>query len=255
MSDLAAAAAAMGIPESLVQRSAEARAAETGASVEEILAAWAGGASAPSGTEPTPAADAPAPAAEETPAEAPADDTAPPPAPEVIVEVPAVAEQEVVIAAQPGKPPVLVGASDNPLAVLVGAVGLFMLVLLVGFIGPSVPTEIPGARSSNIQHTAAGEAGMTLFSSAGCAACHTQMVRPVVADVGLGAVTLNDANQPLGTRRFGPDLSDVGARLSGSQIEAVIRGFEGHPSLSLSGDDMNALVTYLLESNTSDGAG
>lgn len=40
---LAAAAAAMGLPETLVQRSAEARATETGASVDEILVAWAGG--------------------------------------------------------------------------------------------------------------------------------------------------------------------------------------------------------------------
>lgn len=40
---LSAAAEAMGLPEALVQRSAEARAAETGQSVDEILAAWAGG--------------------------------------------------------------------------------------------------------------------------------------------------------------------------------------------------------------------
>lgn len=40
---LSAAAAAMGLPESLVQRSAEARATETGASVDEVLQAWAGG--------------------------------------------------------------------------------------------------------------------------------------------------------------------------------------------------------------------
>ena len=40
---LEGATAALGIPESLVQRSAEARAAETGQSVDEILAAWAGG--------------------------------------------------------------------------------------------------------------------------------------------------------------------------------------------------------------------
>ncbi|MEA1902584.1 MAG: cytochrome c [Actinomycetota bacterium] len=62
MSDqLTAAAAALGIPESLVQRSAAARAAETGASVDEIIAAWAGGAPAPAAqasTEATPAATA-----------------------------------------------------------------------------------------------------------------------------------------------------------------------------------------------------
>ncbi len=40
---LAGASAALGIPESLVQRSAEARAAETGQPVDEIIAAWAGG--------------------------------------------------------------------------------------------------------------------------------------------------------------------------------------------------------------------
>lgn len=65
MSDLSAAAAAMGIPESLVERSAEAKAAETGSSVEEILAAWAGGESAPAG------------AATETPAEPEAEDAEP----------------------------------------------------------------------------------------------------------------------------------------------------------------------------------
>jgi mono/diheme cytochrome c family protein len=45
MSDLSAAAAALGIPEAIVQRSAAARAAETGMTVDEVLAAWAGGGS------------------------------------------------------------------------------------------------------------------------------------------------------------------------------------------------------------------
>jgi mono/diheme cytochrome c family protein len=43
MSDLAAAAAALGVPEAIVRRSAEARAKVTGATVDEVLAAWAGG--------------------------------------------------------------------------------------------------------------------------------------------------------------------------------------------------------------------
>lgn len=63
---LAAASAAMGIPEALVQRSAAARATETGVSVDEILAAWAGGEAAPAGAPPqeTPA-ETPEPASEE----------------------------------------------------------------------------------------------------------------------------------------------------------------------------------------------
>jgi len=54
MSDLAAASAAMGVPEALVKRSAEARSRATGASVDEILTAWAGGAAAPAAAPPEP---------------------------------------------------------------------------------------------------------------------------------------------------------------------------------------------------------
>ncbi|MGH8942055.1 MAG: c-type cytochrome [Acidimicrobiia bacterium] len=63
MSDLSAAAEALGVPESIVQRSAAARAAETGMTVDEVLAAWAGGGSV--------AGSPPAAAAEEAPAEEP----------------------------------------------------------------------------------------------------------------------------------------------------------------------------------------
>ncbi len=52
---IAAAAAALGIPEDLVQRSAEARAAETGASVDDVLAAWAAGEVAKTTPAPEPA--------------------------------------------------------------------------------------------------------------------------------------------------------------------------------------------------------
>lgn len=56
---LSAAAAAMGIPEAIVERTAAARAAETGASVDEILAAWAGGEAGPAAAT-APATAAPA---------------------------------------------------------------------------------------------------------------------------------------------------------------------------------------------------
>lgn len=82
---LAAASAAMGIPEALVQRAAAARAAETGASIDEILAAWAGG-EAPPAAEPIPASEAPA----DTPAPA-AEEPAATPAPEPAVTTPVVA--------------------------------------------------------------------------------------------------------------------------------------------------------------------
>ncbi|MGB7859726.1 MAG: hypothetical protein WBM90_04455 [Acidimicrobiia bacterium] len=57
MSDLLeSAAAALGTPASLVERSAAARAAETGSTVDEILSAWAGGAPVVSTSTPEPTA-------------------------------------------------------------------------------------------------------------------------------------------------------------------------------------------------------
>jgi hypothetical protein len=250
MSDLSAAADALGVPESIVQRSAAARAAETGMTVDEVLAAWAGGGAAPvSAPTPAPAAEPAIAAPEEEPAGEPEAPTAP--APPAVPSVPASVAAATIIAAAPsGKPPVLVGKEDHPLAVLVGAVGLFVAVFLVGLVGPALPFDEPGARSSDLPYSELALEGQDVYLTAGCGSCHTQMVRPIVADVGLGGVTLNDSNQVLGTRRFGPDLSDVGSRLSGSQIETIVAGVGGHPALSLSSTDLEALVAYLVESKT-----
>jgi cbb3-type cytochrome oxidase cytochrome c subunit len=152
------------------------------------------------------------------------------------------------------RPPVLVGPPDKPGTIIVGAIGMFLVVLMLGLIGPSVAVEEPGARTSEIPFSQAAVDGQHVYGSLGCAACHTQMVRPVVADVGLGAVTLNDTNQVVGDRRFGPDLADVGTRMTSSQLESTITGeTTGHPSHNLAEDDMGALVAYLLESRTSGG--
>jgi hypothetical protein len=257
MSELsAAAAAALGIPEAIVQRSAAARAEETGMSVDEVLAAWAGGGDIPAPSAPAPApegaeaetAETAEPDAEAEPAAEEPTPAAPTPAP-----APQATPQAGPATTPSGKPPVLVGEKDNPLAVLVGAVGLFVAVFLVGVVGPALPIENPGARTSDLPYSEAALVGQDIYQSVGCASCHSQMVRPVVADVGLGAVTLNDSNQILGSRRFGPDLSNVGSRITASQIEAVITGLGGHPSLSLSAEDLDALVSYLVESATLEG--
>ena len=246
---LSAAAAAMGLPESLVQRSAEARAAETGGSAEEILAAWAGGeAVASTSTAPadvqeeTPAKSEPTTPAEPEPASTPPAVVAPPPQP---------TEPAAPAPAGPYKPPVLVGVEDNPVWMLVGVLGVFIMVVLVAVVGPSLPDAEAGARSSEISFSATAEAGQDLYENLGCASCHTQMVRPVVADVGLGSVTLNDTNQVLGTRRFGPDLADVGNRMTSEDIEFAVLGGGDHPGHSLSQGHLEALVAYLEESRGS----
>lgn len=244
---LSAAAQAMGLPETLVQRSAEARAAETGASVDDILASWAGGEGVPA---PSAEAEAPAEEPEATEEAPPAEERKEPEPPEVVIETPVERAEapEPAVPAGPYKPPVLVGVKDNPMVVLAGIVGLFVIVVLVGLVGPSIPTDNPGARTSEIAFSADALRGREVYAVTGCAACHTQMVRPVVADVGLGPVTLNDTNQILGTRRFGPDLSDVGSRVTAAQFEAIVAGLGEHPAHVLSGEDLDDLVAYLSES-------
>ena len=254
MSDqLSAAAAALGLPEALVQRSAEARAAESGSSTEEILAAWAGGEAPPAAT----AAEAPAePEAAETPEEQVSESPAEEPTPEIVIETPATPEQPRAAAPSgPYKPPVLVGARDNPMTVLAGVVGLFVVIFLVGFVGPSFQGEAPGTRTSEIEYSARAIDGREVYTSQNCGSCHTQLVRPVIADVGLGAVTVHDTNQVVGTRRYGPDLSNVGARLSEAQLEAIVAGLGEHPVYRLSSEEMSALVAYLAESQTAEPAG
>jgi cbb3-type cytochrome oxidase cytochrome c subunit len=74
------------------------------------------------------------------------------------------------------------------------------------------------------------------------------MIRPLIADVGVGPVTLNDTNQILGNRRYGPDLADIGSRTTATEIESIVSGSSGHQAHNLSPEDMSSLIAYLLES-------
>jgi mono/diheme cytochrome c family protein len=88
MSDLAAAAAALGIPEALVQRSAAARATATGKTVDEILAAWAGGGTVAGSPAPSDDEPPPDPTAEQVEVAPPAADVAPVSDLDVVTETP-----------------------------------------------------------------------------------------------------------------------------------------------------------------------
>lgn len=248
MTDLNSVAEIMGIPADLVSRSADARAAAAGTTSDEVLSAWGGGgavATAPPAAEPAAETPTEPEAAPTTEPEPPAEPIVAPPDPDLAPSPAPVGDP---IAPTTGEPPVLVGVHDNPWSIVAGVIGLFVAVVLLGLVGPSIPTDEPGARTSAIAMTQAGLAGRELYGNLGCAGCHTQMVRPIIADVGIGPVTLSDTNQVLGSRRFGPDLSNVGNRMSGAEMEATIHGGAGHPTSNLSDDSMDQLVTYLLES-------
>lgn len=257
MSDVDTAAESMGIPAELVSRSAAARAQASGSTTEEVLAAWSGGGSV--ATKP-PETDSEAEDTKPAPAEEAAEAAPPPaetrePAEQTPLEIPAAAgsPSPALAPARPATPPVLVGTSDNPWAYVVGALGLFVAVALLALVGPSIPVDTPGARTSEISFSDAASAGQEVYLSLACASCHTQMVRPVIADVGLGPVNMSDSNQILGTRRYGPDLSDVGSRVTATQLESIIGGSGGHQSHNLSSDDLANLVAYLLESSPATG--
>ncbi len=258
MSDqLSAAAAALNAPETIVQRSAEARAKATGTSIDDILAAWAGGGSAPAApppaSEPAPAPEpdtttqpAAEPAAETPTAPAP---TAPAPATESPAAAPAATT--VVAPARPAEPPILEGRTDRPFLATIGAVAALALSLVAGLFVASTPEEGNGVYTSAVPLDAQGEHGRTVYLELGCGACHTQVVRPLVTDAALGGVTISDSNQVLGVRRFGPDLTDVASRVeSASMFASVLAGEGGHPAYTgLSDDDVAGLVAYLSATN------
>ncbi len=242
----------MGIPEALAERSARARAEASGQTYEEVLAAWAGGeavAAAPAaeegGDEPAAAEPEPEPGSEPEPESEPEPAAAPAAAAQPAAPGPAPSREP----AAPARPPVLEAPPDRPLVTVAGALAVLVLVVLLGFVFPSLPVESSEVRSSQIAFSDTAERGRQVYLSAGCASCHTQSVRAVVGDVGLGPVTLPDTNQVVGFRRIGPDLSDVGTRLEAGQIESVVTG-PTHPATALSSDDVGALVSYLSESAT-----
>jgi MFS family permease len=97
---LEAASAALGAPADLVQRSAAARAAVDGTSVDDILAAWSGGAPAPTPAPPPPAAETSSP--EPEPEVAPAPE--PVLAPTAVIEPPTPGPPEPGPEAEPATP-------------------------------------------------------------------------------------------------------------------------------------------------------
>ena len=104
--------------------------------------------------------------------------------------------------------------------------GFIALAFLVG-IGPAIWVQnntqpLPGA----VPPTAVETAGLQVYVSEGCVACHTQQVRPLEMDAVWGrpsapgdyayvqplGVWQPYAPAVLGSERTGPDLSNVGAR-------------------------------------------
>jgi cbb3-type cytochrome oxidase cytochrome c subunit len=144
----------------------------------------------------------------------------------------------------------LVGGRETLSALVAGVLGLLLLSLALGVVMPGIPEPGNGVRSSAIGFSAAAREGRQIYLEQGCGSCHTQMIRNVVSDFGIGPVTLSDTNQVIGYRRYGPDLASVGDRTTDQTVlMGILRGADGHPAVSaLSDNELANLTAYLVES-------
>ena len=145
-----------------------------------------------------------------------------------------------------------------------GVVALFLLALVLTVLLPSFDGEVAngtvlGDRDRLYPAGSTAAAGRAVYIEEGCYYCHTQEVRPVIPDVGLGRVSLagdyvHETPALPGVERLGPDLMHVASRYSstgvlrsrlidprGSRSWSIMPSYE-----RLSDEDLDALTTYLM---------
>ncbi|MEA2002655.1 MAG: cbb3-type cytochrome c oxidase subunit I [Actinomycetota bacterium] len=137
-----------------------------------------------------------------------------------------------------------------------GVIGVFFLVVFLPAqeTDSAVPTILADTARIYVDGSDVA-AGRDIYVSEGCVYCHTQAVRPIVTDLGLGAVSVpgdyaHEEPMVLGVARMGPDLMHVGARgvLTAEQLTnpRADRPWSTMPSYDyLSEADLAALVAYV----------
>ena len=231
----------LGIPETLVQRSAEARAEASGNTVEEVLQSWAGGEAV--------AASAPAekaPVVEETPVEEVKEEVV------VAEDVETVVEEETVELKK-----------ESALVFISGVIGVALFTYFFAFVIPKNQSTDLVAESLNNQIVVSQEVleGAQVYNDLNCQSCHTQNVRLLIPDSQNGKILKNKfANEIIikntGLLRLGPDLSTSATREPTNNAKwlsryltdsASVRDTIPHPNYDfLSVTDLDYLVTYLL---------
>ena len=240
-------------PVDLVQRSAEARAAASGVSVDDVLSSWAGGESVAASTP-----------KEEPPVEeAPVEKAIPQ---EVVEEV---EPQEVVEEAEPQE---VVEEVVEEVIELKNESSLIFIsgVLLVGLFTYLFAFAIPKNQATNIVSDSLNNSvstsdevikGAEIYAELNCQSCHTQNVRTLIPDTQNGKVLKNKfADETLinnvGNIRLGPDLSTSATREPTNNNQWLTRYLSDstsvnrdipHPNYDfLNDDDLEYLITYLL---------
>ena len=231
----------LGIPETLVQRSAEARAEASGNTVEEVLQSWAGGETVAASAQ-----TEKAPVVEETPVEEVKEEVV------VAEDVETVVEEESVELKK-----------ESALVFISGVIGVALFTYFFAFVIPKNQSTDLVAESLNNEIVVSQEVleGAQVYNDLNCQSCHTQNVRLLIPDSQNGKILKNKfANEIIikntGLLRLGPDLSTSATReptnnakwLSRYLIDsASVRDTIPHPNYDfLSVTDLDYLVTYLL---------
>ena len=231
-------------PVDLVQRSAEARAATSGVSVDDVLSSWAGGESV--------AASAPK---EETPVveEAPVEEVV-----EEIIEETAAEEVVEEIIEE-----IVEMKNESSLSFISGVLLVSIFTYLFAFAIPKnqATNLVSDSLNNSVNTTSEVIEGAEIYSSLNCQSCHTQNVRTLIPDTQNGKVLQNKyANATLinnvGNIRLGPDLSTAATREPTNNSQWLERYLSDstsvnrdipHPNYDfLDEEDLEYLITYLL---------
>lgn len=157
-------------------------------------------------------------------------------------------------------PPVILGG------LLKGALGLFAVAALAVWVLPSFEPEsvegtILGDFSRFYEAGSDEAAGRQIYLQEGCWYCHTQQVRPIVTDVGLGPVSqpgdyVHETPAMFGIQRIGPDLMHAGSREPTDSVAwltaylenpRAVRSWSTMPSYgTLSDTEISQLAAYLV---------
>ncbi|MCP3997415.1 MAG: hypothetical protein GY722_20510 [bacterium] len=145
--------------------------------------------------------------------------------------------------------------SVGPIALLVGIGAFFLVVFLPSLESDAATPTILADESRIYTENSDAAAGRDIYIREGCMYCHSQSARPIVTDMGLGAVSqpgdyAHEIPVLLGAARMGPDLMHIGDRggttVAHLEDPRAERPWSTMPSYDyLSTADLEALVAYL----------
>ena len=238
-------------PVDLIQRSAEARAAASGNSVDEVLNSWAGGESVTVSAPKEEVAEEEAPKEEVVQEEAPKEEVVEEEAPKEEVVQEEVVEEIVEL------------KNESSLSFISGVLLVSLFTYIFGFVIPKnqAISVVSDSLNNTVNVSSEVVKGAEVYSVLNCQSCHTQNVRTLIPDTQNGKVLKNKyAHSVLiknvGNIRLGPDLSTSATREPTNNSQWLTRYLSDstsvnreipHPSYEfLEDEDLEYLVAYLL---------